>query len=122
MAAPRRRRGLGMVPILLLGLGLFMAVSLISGGFRGLGFGADSGFLHRPGAPATATRPGAGSVDPGPAPAAPVDAHLARRRAAADAAQRALTAALEGSDPAAVAAAQRALAEAQKALQTALGG
>lgn len=112
MGHARRRRGLGIVAILAIGVALWVGISILSSGGRGLWF-TDDGFLGRPRAPASAEVAA-------PAPAAPTTStDLSALRADVDRAHEALTAALQAGDPAAIATRREALARAQAALAAA---
>lgn len=112
---PRTRRGLGLFPILLMGLGIVFIVSVLRGNRGGGYYGRPAyGMPFAPEASAEAT------VSPGEAPAAPLDAELAALHKRVMDAKGALQGTLSSGDPARIAAARDTLASAQRDLDARL--
>jgi hypothetical protein len=118
-ALPRRRRGLGLLAALAIGALLFVGISIVATGGRGLGF-TDSGFLRGPRAPDSSSIEDSDAPPPLGVPERGPDApDLVTLRRNADSAQTDLENALKAGDPDRIQRARSALSRAQGELSEA---
>ena len=117
MASPANRRdGIGLLAALAIGAALFVGISIVATGGRGLGF-TDSGFLRRPRAPSPSSSLPTTSPEASSSPAAPAPGpNLSPLRARVRLAQTGLEEALRTGRPDSIEAARHSLEKAQAEL------